>query len=203
MEDGRWTPTDGYGFHVQLADAWAAHGCQVDTLPPWVPQQSEIRVLKLHGSFGWRVQDDFGPKIVEQGHIFLDHGQFLGSMCFQNHEEICCVRDRAEPEFYNPSNGPVFVVPSYLKQLTGVSMQHVWYEAHQALMHATRVDVLGAGLPASDVAIRALLNPLRFRAEKKQVQVAIHDPSRASRGRWTRFIGPSVIEYARCAGDPR
>ncbi len=68
-------------------------------------------------------------------------------------------------------------------------------------MTATHVDILGVGLP-SDVAIRALLNPLRFRLEDKQVQFAVHDPSQASRGRRKTFLGESLVECARCVGDP-
>ncbi|HEV8581662.1 MAG TPA: hypothetical protein VGX68_21550 [Thermoanaerobaculia bacterium] len=47
LEQGRWTPSDGFGFSIRLK----AEGLK--ELPSEFPRASEVQVLKLHGSFGW------------------------------------------------------------------------------------------------------------------------------------------------------
>lgn len=57
---------------------------------------------------------------------------------------------------------------------------------------ADEVVVVGPSLPTAEVAVRALLNPLRFRLGKEQVQVRVVDPSKATLERWREFLGDPV-----------
>ena len=110
-------------------------------------------------------------------------------------------RDRHASIHYDPMEEPLFILPSYLKQLQGTSIQTVWYKANAALNECREVRVVGASLPEADVAIRALLNPLRYRLARDEVEVTVCDPNRTAYERWTNFLGAKVTWVNRRAGQ--
>jgi hypothetical protein len=202
LEDRRWTPADGYGFNVDLIEGVRAEYMdERNPLPAWVPAASAVRVLKLHGSFGWRTSDYYGPRVACQGEVWLDYSQFLHEMPFQNGSEMAFARDTRTPAFYDPAAKPSYIIPSFLKQLTGSTMQHIWHEAARALADAINLRVIGASLPESDVAVRTLLNAVRYRASAASMEVVVHNPSRDARERWRRFLGDSISTTPRKAGE--
>jgi hypothetical protein len=68
-------------------------------------------------------------------------------------------------------------------------MQSIWYKAARALETANSVEVWGYSLPQSDTAVRTLLNSLRFRLDKPEVRVQVHDPIQEVQDRWLDFLG--------------
>jgi hypothetical protein len=197
IEEGRWTPADGYGFAVDLIDGPRLERGEERELPDWVPSTSSVRVLKLHGSFGWRVdREDYGARDV-----VLDYEEFLASLPFSRSGEFAFARDRRASRFYDASRTPFFVVPSYLKPIAGATMQRVWHEAGRALATAHELRIVGASLPASDVAVRVLLNQVRFRLADGELAVAIHNPDPRSHDRWREFLGPAVVAHTLRAGQ--
>jgi hypothetical protein len=55
FEINRWSPRDGYGFEKRLISEFSSNPLD---LPAPIMAPSEIILLKLHGSVGWRARDE-------------------------------------------------------------------------------------------------------------------------------------------------
>ena len=181
-EQGMWNPNSGYGFHRDLRIM------PYETpLPRTFPVESPISVLKLHGSIGWHSS--------ATGRVYLEHPRFLS-----------CLGDGTLMDPEAPKQGvpedPVLLYPSFLKQLNGPVMQEIWHLAAQSLSRAKVVDVYGYSLPESDVAVRTLLNVLRFRSEAREVRMRVHDKSPDAQDRWRAFLGDKPVVDDRLTEDP-
>jgi hypothetical protein len=64
--------------------------------------------------------------------------------------------------------------------------------AANALETAAKVEFVGYSLPESDLAIRVLLGPLRFRLERCDVSVVVQDPNGEVLDRWRTFLGERI-----------
>lgn len=174
-ELGRWNPVRGYGFERTLRI-----GRRDDSrpLPSDFPKDSEIVVLKPHGSYGWHQMP--GENLYFGNYYFLPY--------FTYRYDGLPFFDPDGPDS-GPDGHPVLAYPSFLKQLGGGEMQHIWHLASDALQIADKIDVWGYSLPESDIAVRVLLNPVRFRLAKGQVAVRVHEPYNGQvRHRWTVFL---------------
>lgn len=179
-EQGKWNPWTGYGFPKRLVHK-ADHFAVAVSLAEHVPE-SPVQVLKLHGSFGW---------LVEQGRVVFDGSRFLRELPFVFERQDVVLNDPEAPSIGIPDE-LALAYPSFLKRLETAELQEVWAKAAIALMTADRIDVWGYSLPASDTAVRALLAPLRTRIDRGDAVVAVHDPSAAALGRWKDYLGPSA-----------
>jgi len=189
LEDRRWLPTDGYGFPRNIVE-------QVDHLPARplrasLCRPSDIVVLKLHGSFGWRQQDD---------RLFLDGREYLAGFSFTADGGLAFLRDADEPPHYSPTDLLV-AYPSFLKKLATPVLDQIWREAASYLDRAELAHVIGYSLPPSDSAARALLHRLALRVRGREARVVVSDPSTASLGRWKAFLGPEA-EYHQISFPP-
>ena len=176
-EDGRWYPADGYGFPRQLvyeAENGIKHSIPARSAPP-----SELVVLKLHGSYGWRSVND---------RFFLDGPEYLAGFTFPLLDVSTPLRDADEPTDYSPSD-LVMVYPSFLKHLARPMLADIRTLASAHLWHANFVEIIGYSLPASDSAARALLLPLILRLNSGAARVVVHDPSARTLERWRAFLG--------------
>jgi len=174
LEDGRWTPRDGYGFPKRLL-------CKADpTIRVRLPK-SKIKVLKLHGSVGWYRS--------RQGRLYLDydHG-YLKYLGVPTSRGDILMFD-PEAEIGGPNRDPVVAYPSFLKQLPGTELQEIWQAATRAVLTADSIEVWGYSLPESDIGVRVLLTPLRSRLSSRSVEVSVHDPSAEVGSRWKDFLG--------------
>jgi len=177
-EEGYWNPISGYGFHKDLK-------LMPDGKPlPDINTDSKVSVLKLHGSVGWHSS--------KSGNIYFDNPRFLSEFGFHHDGNRLYLMDPEAP-IGRPAEDPVLLYPSYLKQLTGETMQQIWQDAAEALRKAERVDVYGYSLPESDLAVRTLFNVLRFRAQANTLRVLVHDPGKPSQERWRTFLGAKAI----------
>jgi len=79
-------------------------------------------------------------------------------------------------------------------------MQSIWYQAARSLDVADSVEVWGYSLPPSDTAVRTLLNGLRFRLARGEVEVRVHDPLHEVRERWCEFLGDAAQLDDACLG---
>ena len=183
-EQGRWTPSDGYGIHVDLL--------RNDRPLLGLPQSSEITVLKLHGSMGWYQHARFPYGLLFDGPgVFADLGFAVDNhpAHSSNADPNITIEEYKErfANFY--LQHPLFLYPSYAKRLVTPEFQSIWVEAGRVVAVASEVDVYGYSLPDADTAVRVLLSPLRARLDEKQVAVRIHDPARQTHRRWYRFLG--------------
>lgn len=172
-EDGRWFPADGYGFPRQLVQE-SGNGVK-HSVPP-----SEVVVLKLHGSYGWRSLND---------RFFLDGAEYLAGFTLPN--VSAPLRDADEPTHYSPSD-LVMVYPSFFKHFAHPMLAGIWTLASAYLWRATFVEIIGYSLPASDSATRALLLPLILRLHSGAARVVVQDQSARTLGRWRAFLGPKA-----------
>jgi hypothetical protein len=174
LEECRWNPCDGYGFNKELSREGKER-----------PTPSEIIVLKLHGSLGWHRSRD--------NRLYFDskHG-FLRYLVAPTVTGEVSFRDPLEANVVGLPGDSVLAYPSFLKQLAGVEMQEIWTKANQAFLTADSVEVWGYSLPASDVAVRTILAPLRSRlnSESRSFEVNVHDPNREVGRCWKEFLGP-------------
>lgn len=179
-EDGRWCPADGYGFPRRLVHESGdgiKHSIPAHSAPP-----SEVLVLKLHGSYGWRSMND---------RFFLDGPQYLAGFTFPLLDLQTPLRDADEPVHYSPSD-LVMVYPSFFKHLARPMLASIWTLASAYLWRATFVEIIGYSLPTSDSAARALLLPLILRLHSGAARVAIQDPCARTLERWRAFLGPNA-----------
>jgi hypothetical protein len=63
-------------------------------------------------------------------------------------------------------------------------MQWIWHCAAKALEAAEKVEFVGYSLPESDLAVRVLLSPLRFRLERRDVSIVVQDKNGEVLDRW-------------------
>jgi hypothetical protein len=176
-EDGRWYPVDGYGFPRQFAYQFG-YGIN-DSMPVCSAPPSELVVLKLHGSYGWRSVND---------RFFLDGHKYLPLFTFPLLEGSTPLRDTDEPMDYSPSD-LVLLYPSFLKQVGHPVLASIWMLASEHIWKATLVEIIGYSLPVSDSAARALLLPLILRLNSGAAQVVVRDPSAHTLKRWRTFLG--------------
>lgn len=157
-------------------------------LPTGAVLTSKVIVLKLRGSIGWHPS--------ASGGVYFEHPRFLHNFGFTSKGNPLDLMDPDEPRV-GPPEGSVLLYPSFLKQLSGAVMQQIWHAAAEALCNANRVDVYGYSLPESDLAVRTLLNVLRFRSESEVLRLSVHDPSADAQERWRGFLGNRAIVDAR------
>jgi len=171
LEESRWTPRDGYGFKKQLAQNKRGR-----------ITASEITVLKLHGSVGWH-------RSRKNNRLYFDsrHG-FLRNLSVSTKTGEVLFLDPLEKSVIGLPGNSLLAYPSFLKQLAGVEMQEIWRLAIEALLKADSVEVWGYSLPESDLAVRAILAPLRSRLLSKSTSVGVHDPSKEVQTRWRDFL---------------
>ena len=119
LDQGKWYPTDGYGFHVCVLSG-PEEGPQGE-----LNETSRIKVLKLHGSTGWfRTEQSAGD-------LYLRHDNYLQYFHIPKHP---IVRDsNCPPTGDGPDLNPVVVFPSYLKQLEDEKLQGIWDQARRPL----------------------------------------------------------------------
>lgn len=191
-EDGRWQPFDGYGFARKLENGFTGANGDPVPLPSDLPRSSKTKVLKLHGSFGWREAND---------RLYLDYSEFLSFLPFQFGATTLTFRDAAAPAL-TARDESVLLYPSFLKRLRTPELLEVWHLAGEALRTATRVVAIGYSLPDADVAVRTLLLPLRFRALRGDVNVLVIDESEQTLQRWQDFLRGNAEELRMsvCAG---
>lgn len=172
LEDGRWTPRDGYGFKKNL-----------DQSRKGKIAACEITVLKLHGSVGWH-------RSRKSHRLYFDsrHG-FLRNLPVSTKSGEVLLSDPLEKSVIGLPGDSLLAYPSFLKQLAGEEMQEIWRVANQAVLKSNSVEVWGYSLPESDLAVRAILGPLRSRLRSHSTSVRIHDPSGDVRTRWKDFLG--------------
>ncbi len=180
LEHDRWNPMNGYGFRHDLRRP-SSYGAPTRPLDFEV-LESEVVVLKLHGSVGWHQTRD-GRFYFENRYGFLRDFKYT-------HRGTLIPLTNPEPEPIGPPDGFLLGYPSFLKQVRGPEMQSIWYQAARALETANSVEVWGYSLPQSDTAVRTLLNSLRFATRQTRSQ---GPSSRSDSGgavtRWLDFLG--------------
>jgi hypothetical protein len=177
-ELGKWNPVNGYGFHKVLVHR-AHRSANSHELPPDFPQ-SAVKVLKLHGSFGW---------LLRRNSIVFGHDEYLSYLRFSWNGTDLDLWDPQEVDSIGIPDSRVLLYPSFLKRIDVSELQRAWYRAAEALRQADQVDIWGYSLPESDTAVRTLLIVLRERSESGDLLVTIHDPKRETRERWQSFVG--------------
>ncbi len=181
LDQRRWSIADGYGFSAPIVT-----GSEWRSRKQFLFGGSAVKVLKLHGSTGW-----FRTTEEEDGTLYFKYASFLQYFSPSNHLE--CHHADEPPAGHGPDMNPVVVFPSYLKQLDDPILQSIWDQAGTALHTGTRIAFVGFSLPKADVAIRALLNPVRRRLSDGmcEVTVVVASDSQAEK-RWKRFLGDRV-----------
>lgn len=181
-EEGRWNPSDGYGFRKSLR---TPEGAALHFSRP-----SDVLVLKLHGSVGWHRSNRHG--------LYFSGADYLSMFEFPTEADgrLRATDPCEEPGYPAP---PLLIHPSYLQDLGTTEVREIWNKAAQALNKATAVEVWGYSLPESDHAVRALIATLNHRLEHSKVSVTVHDPDFETRGRWKKFLGSALISDDACA----
>ncbi len=151
---GKWNPTTGYGLDCPLHFLGSPHYSVPDAAIPRT-QPSQVTVLKLHGSFGW--YETYGDFYISR--------QVLDDFRFQYEGDNVFPRHLREP-LVGPDMDPVLLYPSFLKRLSRIELREIWHKAKIALDNCDRVEIYGYSLPETDIAVRALLNDLRFRLQE-------------------------------------
>ncbi len=159
FKESKWFPSGGYGFNVHLTRKDISKEI---LLPP-----SPIKVLKLHGSIGWRKDKD-------KDYIYLRYYDLLRFFPIQDSFETCEINDDKEPkhpgvEYADSSTLMIYPInpKKYPKEL-GI----IWDEARKSLSKATEVEIVGYSLPDTDSNLRDLIAALNQRIIKNEVRVS-------------------------------
>lgn len=117
LEGHRWNPMNGYGFRKILFT-----GCPGSVAKPldFEMPESEIVVLKLHGSVGWHQ--------TPEGRFYFDERHcFLRDLDFRREDTGAAVPlTDPDPAPVGPPEGFLLAYPSFLKQVRGPEMQSIW-----------------------------------------------------------------------------
>ncbi len=171
LEEGLWSPVDGFGFPISFRSTQAGPAPAVTDCQP----KSSVRILKLHGSFGWW---------THRARIYLRSAGYLQHMPLP----LSCMKDLEEPTPPEIDDDPVLIYPSFLKRFDSLDLGAIWNAAQEALLTAAEVHVAGYSLPASDTPVRTLFNFLRGRLERGEVLVLVDEPSSEAGKRWRDFL---------------
>ena len=195
LEEGRWTLGDGYGFPVQLkyVDDNGQDLSLTSEIIQSISENSDVKVLKLHGSYGWRQKEG-------SSELYLKFANYLRYLPIKYSEQQIFVKDYAEPRFFQEYE-LVMIYPSFLKQFKTPQIQLIWHRAAEALARADEIYIIGYSLPESDTAVRTLFNTLRFRSESNEVMITVDDPNSQVRQRWKNFLGEKIICRDRSLGN--
>ncbi len=192
----KWYPSDGYGFSCQLKNKYKDKN-RKNIIKIYKENKSSVKVLKLHGSIGWHLND---------GKFYLDKFNFLRYFGLSKG-----IFDVNCPHIGRPEN-PVMLYPSYLKQLNNLQLQQIWSQAAAALNKAKQVTFVGYSLPEADMGVRVLLNPLRVRLNMKKVEVNVvlgpkptNNTDLNARNnlieRWRSFLGDKIKFHDKSAAN--
>ena len=198
---GMWSPRDGYGFDVSLVGQRVreAEGLRraLPTLPKELVAPSAIKVLKLHGSYGWIWREPVaGPAVTGdeefrmEPRIHLSNG-LLAALLPHDGPLAVPLYDRREPTGVYPGD-PTLTLPTFMKQVSGPELQSIWAQAAKALEQADEIRIVGASLPESDLGVRTLFNPMRLRLAERAVRVVVQDPDSGAIARWRDLLGNDV-----------
>jgi hypothetical protein len=194
MKNDLWSPIDGYGFKIKSVPS-------KNTTVRY--PKSQIKVLKLHGSIGWIESSDKKEIYLDEtysSHLLIRPKD--NNISFSKRRISLADQSTREVRSQGPKRlGEQFLIlPSYIKQLDNTYLQSIWNQASTALKKATEVIFVGYSLPSADVAIRALLNPLRKRIEGKRISskrlkitVVIGKNDKEVENRWKQFLGEDII----------
>lgn len=183
LELNRWSPRDGYGLTKNLKDAndFESHG----SLPEILLRPSDVLVLKLHGSVGWR----------SGGRNELSFDKlFLGSLLPASLEASIVDCDA---RLFDDSLPHALAYPSFLKKLENRFLLDIWHQADEAFRKADAVEIWGYSLPPSDSAARVLLLSLSARAQAGEVRVVVSNPNGEHLDRFHQFFGESASRRKR------
>ncbi len=172
LKHKKWHPSEGYGFQVPLVEDIEDNNLQLISL------HSDIKILKLHGSIGWHEKNET---------LYLSQPKFLQYLL--GHD----IRDQNAPRVGSgPDENPLILKPSYLKQLDHPTLLSIWDQARLNLEKASSITIVGYSLPKADVAIRALLLPIR----NSESSIRIINPFQMKddfKKRWEDFFKPGKL----------
>jgi hypothetical protein len=177
LELGRWSPVDGYGFTRHLR----ADGVQPQKrLPSILAAKSDVRVLKLHGSVGWRSGNNHELMFDNLWLQFLLPASLVETIV------------DADARLFADTLPHALAYPSYLKRFENRFILEIWHRADQALRRADEVEIWGYSLPASDSAVGVLLQSLRARAREEKIRPEVYNPNPEHRDRFRQFFDGHV-----------
>ncbi len=176
FEINRWSPKDGYGLDKKLVAEFSSNP---SNLPSRLIAPSEITLLKLHGSVGWRARDD--------RHFSLDT-EFLQTLISGEIDEVIKDGDAGDYE----DGRPLILHPAYLKTAQNKYLREIWRQADAKIRSADTVEFWGYSLPDSDIAVSLLLAPLRWRAATGEVKLVANNPDGEALDRYRSFFDRHV-----------
>jgi hypothetical protein len=146
LDQGKWSPSDGYGTGTELVFQRHEHDTTRVTFPP-----SKVKILHLHGAVGWYTPPVPSPAAAE---VALDP-LLLNGLGIDN---VDISLPRRPPDEYQ-----VMLHPSFLKEYGGQDRHNqifhrLWRMALDALRKAEDVTIVGYSLPPADSAAWTLLH---------------------------------------------
>ena len=134
----KWTLLDGYGFKKSKESFMDENKIDLHE----IPNQSKIKIYKLHGSINWAI-DDENNKI-----ILTDLQGFFKDYKGKNTED----------NKFHANQASCLILPNYSRSLIGQNaMLEVWRKANKAISECEQLYFVGYGLSDIDSSIHYLL----------------------------------------------
>jgi hypothetical protein len=187
-----WDPTSGYGVDIKLAKKVPGKdkgGRRRNNLITEIiePKKSEIMILKLHGSIGWRRRKD------EQ--FYLRKDDFLR---YLPTDELASAKDINEPESPGDdfsSSKEILIFPSSIKIINDPTLKTIWEQAKIALLNASEIDIVGYSFADEDTEIKNLFEMLPKRVACGDVHIKCivgPDPDSVTSNQFQKYFGDRV-----------
>ncbi len=171
-ERNLWNPSDGYGVQFQsLPEISHSHRFN-----------SKNQLFKLHGSLNWEGLSIFGPELEME--FFYDDGTPIFPDFLLKEKPRKFIP-------YQGAHGGCWIMPTFIKDFSVPELLRVWRSAHEALLKAQEVIVIGYSLPLADSAACVLFGT----TDIAQKRVRIIDPDYSVKGRFCQITGNQNIQH--------
>lgn len=162
-EQNKWTFLDGYGIKKNVNDFQD---------PPWgglypkdKPQESSVKVYKLHGSLGWLYDD------IKEEVYYCRMPNF-----FQECNTSFCeggVKNQTLGASYDEAT--TLIEPTYMKNFDKSYIIDIWNQSYNAIQQSDELIIIGYSLPEPDSVAQMFLSLAVTNASIKTITVVNPD----------------------------
>lgn len=151
-----WFIDDGYGLPCyRIIEKNSFRSANVNN-------NSEVMLLKMHGSFNWMICKKCG-----KFYVFDREDAYPNSLIYRRNQHYPGVTEPPDHDL-----DWIIVPPTLKKDFSCKVLQSVWEQAYKALQNACNIVIIGYSLPTTDFLVKRLFHQTASRNQKlKSVEI--------------------------------